>query len=355
MRTVTILSVLLLAQFPNCLSRRTTANSVAISSYRNDYDDGSSQEDLLRDQASDFSFQRFQSPSTIQRVLKNTHRVSPFKWYQGKDGRRGYVSSTKLMGDWVLAQSKQVAVQCSTEEVLQAYLSGELQQQWNDKDVLECTFRKIEIPRKLGSAAAPKILTRPDVNNNESTLSGKRNLIQKLGFKVCNLKKIRTESIRTGTPKLKNFVESHRKSTTKNSALQKLTLSTGIYYQQDLVLKSQRIISSQTGIMRYSQIITIDKIGHDSYSVLVQLDPDHQRTQATTKKPFESLSVYVGLQQNGKNVDIYAAGVMKVNRQVVPNLIIFDASGIAGGMAGKGTLWLAGFFYQRYKNKLKET
>ena len=37
-----------------------------------------------------------------------------------------------------------------------------------------------------------------------------------------------------------------------------------------------------------------------------------------------------------------AAGVFEVNRRVVPNLLIFDASGIAGDMAGKGTLWLAG-------------
>jgi hypothetical protein len=61
----------------------------------------------------------------------------------------------------------------------------------------------------------------------------------------------------------------------------------------------------------------------------------------------ESLSVYVGLQQKGDNVDIYAAGGMQVNRKVVPNLVIFDASGIAGSMAGKGTLWLSSFFDQR--------
>ena len=38
---------------------------------------------------------------------------------------------------------------------------------------------------------------------------------------------------------------------------------------------------------------------------------------------------------------------MQVNRRVVPNLVIFDASGIAGDMAGKGTLWLSGHFEQR--------
>jgi hypothetical protein len=119
------------------------------------------------------------------------------------------------------------------------------------------------------------------------------------------------------------------------------------YYQQDLVLRSQRIIRSQTGIMRYSQTITIDRIGKDNYSVLVRLDPEQQQASSTSKKPFESLSVYIGLQQKGEDAAIYAAGVMQVNRKVVPNLVIFDASGIAGSMAGKGTLWLAGFFEKR--------
>jgi hypothetical protein len=38
---------------------------------------------------------------------------------------------------------------------------------------------------------------------------------------------------------------------------------------------------------------------------------------------------------------------MKVNRKIVPNLVIFDASGIAGAMAGKGTLWLSKHFQDR--------
>jgi hypothetical protein len=43
------------------------------------------------------------------------------------------------------------------------------------------------------------------------------------------------------------------------------------------------------------------------------------------------------------------AGIPKV----VPNLVVFDASGIAGSMAGKGTLWLASFFEQRRTSSLK--
>ena len=85
--------------------------------------------------------------------------------------------------------------------------------------------------------------------------------------------------------------------------------------------------------MKYTQQIKIDSVGEDSYCVSIRLDP--KATSTTTRKPFDKLSVYVGLEQNGENVDIYAAGIMKVNRKVVPNLVIFDASGIAGSMAGK--------------------
>ena len=61
-------------------------------------------------------------------------------------------------------------------------------------------------------------------------------------------------------------------------------------------------------------------------------------------RPFNVLRVNVNLHQVGSNVEIYAAGLMKVNRKVVPNLVIVDAAGIAGSMAGKGTLWLSSHF-----------
>lgn len=54
---------------------------------------------------------------------------------------------------------------------------------------------------------------------------------------------------------------------------------------------------------------------------------------------------------DGKSVNIYANGIMKVNRKVVPNLIVFDASGIAGSMAGKGTLWMAAYFQELLQKK----
>lgn len=251
----------------------TSSSKLAVASYRHHYNDNVHQNRLEYGNASQFHFKRFQSPAKIKKSLE-TCRGSPFKWFHGKDGRRGFVSSTKLGGDWVLAESEQIAPDCTTDDVVKAYLTGALQEQWNRKEVLECRF------------------------------------------------------------KVDHF---------------------GKCYHQDLVLRSQRVIKSQTGVMRYSQRITIDKIGDQNYTVMVQLDPKHQSKSTTTsKKPFDSLSVYVGLEQRDKDVHIYAAGVMKVNRKVVPNLIIFDASGIAGQMAGKGTLWLAGFFEQQRQAREKK-
>ncbi|KOO28216.1 hypothetical protein Ctob_013966, partial [Chrysochromulina tobinii] len=117
-----------------------------------------------------------------------------------------------------------------------------------------------------------------------------------------------------------------------------------VYYRQDLTLRSQRVITSSTGEMRYSQKIIVDKVGRNCFCALVTLDPEQP---STAKKPFNTLTVYVGLEQRANDVNIYAAGVMEVNRKVVPNLVIFDASGIAGDMAGKGTLWLSGHFMER--------
>jgi hypothetical protein len=68
--------------------------------------------------------------------------------------------------------------------------------------------------------------------------------------------------------------------------------------------------------MRYSQTITIDKIGDENYCVSIRLDPKQQSADATARKPFDSLSVYVGLQQKRDDVHIYAAGIMQVNRKV---------------------------------------
>ena len=83
----------------------------------------------------------------------------------------------------------------------------------------------------------------------------------------------------------------------------------------------------------------MDIAGASNYCIFIDIDP---YGASTVKKPFDSLSVYVSLQQQGDDVKIYAAGVFAVNRKAVLSLVVFDASGIAGDMAGKGTLWLAG-------------
>mmetsp|Transcript_17788 Transcript_17788/g.20265 ORF Transcript_17788/g.20265 Transcript_17788/m.20265 type:complete len:331 (-) Transcript_17788:166-1158(-) len=254
-------------------------NDIAIASYRDEYQDNDNDFEgqfLQRGKASEFKLKRFQSPTSIQKALSLCrNQNTAFKYYKGKDGRKGFVSNTKLGGDWVLAESQQVAVQCKTHDVLRAYMSSELQEQWNTKEVLNCNIKR----------------------KSKTNANGKMGEIEE-------------------------------------------------YYQQDLVLHSKRIIRSHTGIMKYSQTITIDKIGQDNYSVLIGIDPEQHQSKC---KPFDSLSVYVGLQQNGDDVNIYAAGLIEVNRKVVPNLIVFDASGIAGSIAGKATLWLAAYFERRQK------
>jgi hypothetical protein len=127
------------------------------------------------------------------------------------------VSSTKLGGDWVLAESEQVAVQCTTDDVLRAYLSGDLQQRWNMKEVLQC---KIKCMRETH----PRDHYSTD-NTNTKTLCGQGRKVEWI-----------------------------------------IILGGGhSYYQQDLVLRPQRIIRS--GVMRYSQTITSDKIGDENYIV----------------------------------------------------------------------------------------
>jgi hypothetical protein len=91
-------------------------------------------------------------------------------------------------------------------------------------------------------------------------------------------------------------------------------------------------------------MIRVDKIGNN-YNAFVELDVNAKTN--TKQRPFNILAVNVGLEQVGEDVHIYAAGLMRVNRSIVPNLIVFDASGIAGAMAGKGTLWLSGHFARR--------
>ena len=118
---------------------------------------------------------------------------SSFKEHVGTDGRKGFVCSTKLGGDWVLAESEQIAVSCTCEEVLKAYLDGKLQRRWSADKVID---------------VATSVHKRPKGG---------------------------------GEP----------------------------YIRQDLVLHSQRIIRSHTGVMKHSQRITVDKIGSRNYCALL--------------------------------------------------------------------------------------
>lgn len=272
-------------------------DNIGIASYREMFDDTATQELLTHDNPDEFDFKRFQSPKSINdalHVVQDSSNKGHF--FRGKDGRRGYISSRKLAGDWLIAQSEQLAVKTTTREVLKAYLTADLQEKWNKKEVLKCNIE-----------CKDTIENRQDKSNQWGA-----------NLRLKNKRKYNNESRRR-------------------------MMNTGKYYQQDLVLKSQRIITSHTGIMRYSQTIKIDQVGGDNFCVIIRLD-DSSSASSTRRKPFDSLLVHVGLEQRGDNVKIYANGIMKVNRKVVPNLIIFDASGIAGSMSGKATLWLAAHF-----------
>jgi len=237
---------------------------VTFDKYRRGFDSRTKLNKIEHGRAEDFSFGRFQSPESIANAMSSCRKSSSFRHY-AHGQREGTYCSTKLGGDWVLAESKQVAKGCTPEEVLEAYLDGENQKINNPDKVKRCTIS------------------------------------------------------RTGP---------------------------GIY-SQEMVLLPQRVLSGKTTEMRYTQKIRVDKIGSFGFSALVELDP---ASKSTTKlKPFDKLKVNVSLKQVGDDVHIYACGLMRVNRKIVPNLIIFDASGIAGAMAGKGTLWLSSHFAKGQK------
>mmetsp|Transcript_15606 Transcript_15606/g.32955 ORF Transcript_15606/g.32955 Transcript_15606/m.32955 type:complete len:267 (+) Transcript_15606:25-825(+) len=213
--------------------------------------------------ADEFSFGRFQSPDAIDKAMDGCRPSSSFKHHSAKDGREGFYCSTRLGGDWVLAESKQIAKNCRPAEVLAAYLDGANQKKWNEDKVQDIRIT------------------------------------------------------RTGPG----------------------------WYKQEMVLKPQRVLTGMTTVMRYTQIIRVDKIGDYGYNAFVELDLNAKTN--TKQRPFDILAVNVSIKQVGEDVHIYAAGLMRVNRSIVPNLVIFDASGIAGAMAGKGTLWLSSHFSKR--------
>ena len=236
-------------------------------SYRRNYDTTTKLPKLKYGHANDFTFGRFQTPTAIENAMSTCrgHSSSSFKYYKSNDGREGYYSTTRLGGDWVLAESKQIAKECSPTEVLAAYLDGNNQKKWNTDKVQDIKI---------------------------SPIKGQHGM-----------------------------------------------------YKQEMVLKPQRILTGKTTIMKYTQLIRVDKIGTLGYNAYVTLDSTAKSN--TQQRPFNELAVNVSLQQVDNDVHIYAAGLMRVNRSIVPNLIIFDASTIAGGLAGKSTLWLSKHFDAR--------
>ena len=287
-----------------------------LSGYRSEYADKNEQGEMKYGNGESFVISRFQSPACIRKAFDSVRRsASSFKWFESKDGRRqGFTSSTKLGGDYVLAEAEQLAINCTTEDVLRVYLSGELQARWNSENLMECHFTKCKKKNSSSSSSSTSGIFG----------SGER----KKGRQILQRNKKGDHDIMDDE---------------------------AYFYRQDLLLRSQRVIRSHTGPMKYQQTIDIDKIGRDNYSVLVRLNKkDASPFTTSAKKPFESLQVYVGLEQMGKDVKIYAAGVFEVNREVVPKILVFDASGFAGSLAGKGTLWLAGYFKDASRKRTAE-
>lgn len=318
---------------------------IGLAGYQSNYDSPLKQPNLHFGKAHEFSFRRFQSPKSIQSAMnyakkkgkkrKNADHYK-FKKYHGKDGRRGFVFYSKLgspktkktdiRDGWVLAESKQKVIGYTTDDVIKAYLSDSLQEKWNPKTIMKCVSCMKNI----------------DTNNTDDSSS----------FLDIDRDKMK----RSSRKRKRNFGDNENNNI-------------GKYYRQDLTLFSVRVVTSHTEIMKYSQDIYIDKIGKHNYSVLVNIvspklasseenkssaesdETSLSSSSSSCKRPFDSLSAYIGLEQNGNDVDIYASGIMKVNREVIPNFVIFDPSSIAGSQAGKGTLWLAAHFDELLKRK----
>ena len=237
---------------------------VTFEQFKRHFDTRTKLEKIKHGHAEDFTFGRFQSREGIEQALDSCRKPSSFRHYT-HGLREGLYCSTKMGGDWVLAESKQIAKSCTPEEVLLAYLDGDNQKRNNPDKVKRCTIS------------------------------------------------------RTGRGT----------------------------YSQAMVLLPQRVLSGKTTEMRYTKKIRVDKIGNIGYNAFVELDPTSKST--TKLKPFDKLKVNVSLKQVGDDVQNFACGLMRVNRKIVPNLLIFDASALAGAMAGKGTLWLSSHFANRLK------
>ena len=223
---------------------------ISFNNYRRNYEKTTLKK-LKYGHVDEFTFGRFQSSDAIDKAMSSCRALSSFRHHTSKDGREGHYCSTRLGGDWVLAESKQIAKNCRPSEVLSAYLDVACQKKWN-------------------------------------------------------------------ADKVKDI---------------KITQTGPGLYRQQMMLKPQCLLTGKTSSMRYTQLIRVDKID-DNYNAYVELDVSAKMN--TNQQPFDILAVNVSLKQVGEDVQIYAAGVMHVNCIIIPNFIVFDASGITGAMAGKG-------------------
>ena len=105
-------------------------------------------ERLRHGDAEAFRFDRYQSPAAVKAAFDGCRSRRSFRTHEASDGRRGLVSSTRLGGDWVLAESEQLAPACTAEEVLRAYLTGSLQKEWNADKVSRVAFSRAASPER---------------------------------------------------------------------------------------------------------------------------------------------------------------------------------------------------------------
>ena len=78
---------------------------------------------------------------------KNNNYVNPHNWpyFRSNDGRHGQVLCVPLPDDpdGCMACSRQIAVNCTTTHVIQAYLSAHLQHKWNRRHVHSVSFHPV--------------------------------------------------------------------------------------------------------------------------------------------------------------------------------------------------------------------
>lgn len=117
-------------------------DQIGLAGYRDDYA-LPKQKQLKKKFGSSFQFQRFQDPQAIKEAFSLVRSTKSFKWFKDKD-RKGLYCVTPLEGNFLLVESRQLCVDCTTDDVLRVYLSGDLQAKWNARNLLECYFTKLK-------------------------------------------------------------------------------------------------------------------------------------------------------------------------------------------------------------------